>query len=132
VSGGGPNAGFFANATVLIESRIREDLQSDIFGDTTYLPVAEVAPKPRIADGLKLAYPPLSYGSPRRVTINVAIFLDESGKVVDAISLNEDEQDKVFADTALLALRNAIYQPGQRGGRPVRSKFLVTVRFGYE
>ena len=131
-SGGGSRTGFYARATVLLESPIPDDLQDGIFGDRSYLPGSQVVPQPQITDGLKLTYPESAYGSPRRATVNVAVFLDETGKVVDAVPLNENSQDKEFVDTALLALRNARYLPGQRDGRPARSKFLVTVRFGYE
>jgi TonB family protein len=71
---------------------------------------------PEIQELPSYAYPQAAKGSGRRVTIRVAVLVDESGQVIDARVREGDRSGLGFEEAALEAARKARYFPATRDG----------------
>jgi serine/threonine-protein kinase len=84
---------------------------------------------PEIRDLPAYAYPPAAKGSGRRVSIRVAVLVDETGQVVDARIREGDTSGLGFEAAALEAARKARYFPATRGDVP--GKMWTDLRFDF-
>jgi TonB family protein len=82
--------------------------------------------------GFRVSYPEGAKAARLRETVRVAVLIDETGRVVVATGLDENAANAPFIKAAVLALREARFQPGQAAGQAVKSKAIVAVRFSYE
>ncbi len=123
---------FFANATLLGTFPALDATGFPVLQDPAYLPVDNLAPRPQLPAGFNLAYPDAARASGLRATVNIAVLIDENGRVVEAVGIDDSPQTAVLVSAAVQALRRTRLEPGQRAGSPVKSKAVVTVRFGYE
>ena len=71
---------------------------------------------PEIQELPSYAYPQAAKGSGKRVTIRVAVLVDESGQVIDARVREGDRSGLGFEEAALEAARKARYFPATRDG----------------
>ena len=69
---------------------------------------------PEIRDLPSYSYPEAAKGSGRRVTIRVAVLVDETGQVIDAQIRGADKSGLGFNETALEAARRARFFPASR------------------
>jgi TonB family protein len=123
---------FFANAAILDESVADETAGVPGMQDPAYVPADKLAPRPQLPAGFRVAYPEAAKVARLKERVRVAVLLDESGRVVSAIALNEAGANTALVNAAIQALRRARFQPGERAGQAVKSKVVVTVLFGYE
>lgn len=61
-------------------------------------------------------------------TVTLRLLIDELGVVVEATVLESDPPG-YFDEAALARFRGVLFRPGQRHGRPVKSRLLVQVNF---
>jgi TonB family protein len=123
---------FFANATMLGTFPAADAAGFVVLQNPAYLPVDNLSPRPQLPAGFNLAYPDAARAAGLKATVNIAVLIDENGRVVEAVGVDDSPQTAVLASAAVQALRRTRFEPGQRGGSPVKSKAVVTVRFGYE
>ena len=81
-------------------------------------PVAEVAPR----------YPEQAASQDLSGVVTLLLYIDELGIVTDVTVLGA-EPPGYFEDAAMESFRNALFQPGQRDGRAVKSRLAVEVSF---
>ncbi|MCW5623719.1 MAG: TonB family protein [Burkholderiales bacterium] len=86
----------------------------------------DVYPKP-MAD-VPLSYPAGAESSDTSGTVTLLLLIDELGMVVEATVVEADPPGH-FEQAAIDAFRNVLFAPGQRHGRPVKSRLVVEVSF---
>lgn len=86
----------------------------------------DVYPKP-MAD-VPLSYPAGAESSDTSGTVTLLLLIDELGMVVEATVVEADPPGH-FEQAAIDAFRNLLFAPGQRQGRPVKSRLVVEVSF---
>ena len=81
-------------------------------------PLAEVAP----------LYPEQAAGQDLSGVVTLLLYIDELGIVTD-ITVLSAEPPGYFEESAMASFRDALFQPGQRDGRAVKSRLAVEVNF---
>jgi TonB family protein len=71
---------------------------------------------PEIRELPSYSYPQAARGSGKRVTVRVAVLVDESGQVIDARVRVGDKSGLGFEEAALEAAKKARYFPATRDG----------------
>ena len=59
--------------------------------------------------------------------IELALLIDETGRVVEVSILSERGRQSIFANHVAAAFRNARYRPGELNGVPAKSRLEITV-----
>jgi TonB family protein len=126
------NVSFFANATLLGAFSTDEASGVPALQNPAYLSIDKLGPRPQMPDGFRVSYPDAAKSAGLKATVRVGVLLDESGRVVDAVGLDDNEQYAVLVAAAVQVLRRTQFTPGQFAGKPVKSKVVVSVRFSYE
>jgi TonB family protein len=85
---------------------------------------------PEIRDLPSYPYPEAAKGSGRKVTIHVAVLVDETGQVIDAQLRGADKSGLGFNEAALEAAKKARYFPASRDG--VVGKMWTDLDFVFE
>ena len=85
---------------------------------------------PEIRDLPSYSYPEAAKGSGRRVTIRVAVLVDETGQVIDAQLRGADKSGLGFNEAALEAAKKARYFPASRDD--VAGKMWTDLDFAFE
>jgi protein TonB len=102
-------------------------LELPVPGQPDFFPVRMLDVLPRPVEEVPLVYPE-SAGGDQSGTVTLLLLIDELGMVVEA-SVLEADPPGVFDLAAVEAFRGTLFVPGQRDGRPVRSRLVVQVSF---
>lgn len=95
-------------------------------GQLDFFPARMLDVMPRPVDEVPLQYP--ESAGDESGTVTLLLLIDELGMVVEA-SVVEADPPGVFDLAALEAFRGTLFVPGQRHGRPVRSRLVLEVSF---
>lgn len=102
------------------------------FQNPAYVVADKLAPRPELPDSFHVAYPDAAKAGGLKATVKIAVLIDETGRVIDATGMDDSGETAVLVSAAVQALRGVRFVPGQSQGKPVKSKALVSVRFGFE
>ena len=125
-------SGYYGRAIVMGNFDVAGITGVPALANPDFVAINHLAPKPSLPPGFNISYPESAKATARRASVKLAVFLDESGRVVEVLVLEEDPPGNLFADAAVGTLRNTRFQPGSVGGRPVKSKLIMRVQFGFE
>ncbi len=119
LGGGLAGAGNFAVKLNTVVSKSSEDLDA-VFSmtDLDQKPQAIYQPGPNVASRLRRRTP---------ATVKLIFIVDENGRVVDPRV--RSSSDPEFEPAALAAVKRWKYEPGKRGGKPVRFRVLQPITF---
>lgn len=98
------------------------------FEDPEYYPARLLDALPAPLAEVDLVYPETTGDQEPSGTVTLLLLIDELGIVNDATVLEADPPG-FFEEAALAAFRGALFRPGQRDGRPVKSRLVVEVSF---
>lgn len=124
--------GYYGRAIVLANFDVTGITGVPALANAEFVAINHLAPKPALPPGFNISYPESAKATARRASVRLAVFLDETGRVVEVLVLEEDPPGNLFADAAVGTLRNTRFQPGSAGGSPVKSKLILRVQFGFE
>ncbi len=96
-------------------------------GQPEFLPARMLDLMPRPAEPVALVYPE-AVAMGRSGMVALLLLIDEAGVVVDA-KVVESDPPGVFDDFAVEVFRATRFLPGERDGRPVRSRLVVEMSF---
>lgn len=96
--------------------------------DPEYLPARLLDVLPRPAAEVSPIYPEQAAGQDLSGVVTLLLYIDELGIVTD-ITVLSAEPPGYFEEAAMASFRNALFQPGQRDGRAVKSRLAVEVSF---
>lgn len=99
--------------------------------DLTYYNVRELDVQPRALRDIVPDYP--GDADRKRVSgkVEVQLKLEADGRISEVVVLNATPPG-VFDASAIEAFRNARFAPAQKGGRPVRSRVVISVVYDWE
>jgi protein TonB len=96
--------------------------------DPEYLPARLLDVLPRPVAEVSPRYPEQAAGQDLSGVVTLLLYIDELGIVTDVTVLSA-EPPGYFEEAAMESFRNALFQPGQRDGRAVKSRLAVEVSF---
>jgi TonB family protein len=127
------NTGYYALAAVQGAFEVSGAVSdAPIMNAPDFMPFTQLAPKPALPAGFNIPYPESAKAAAGRAMVKVAVFLDEFGRVVEVLVIEDNSPSGAFAEAVTLAVRQAQFRPGAYAGRPVKSKLTLRVQFGYE
>jgi protein TonB len=96
--------------------------------DPEYLPARLLDMLPRPVAEVSPRYPEQAATQDLSGVVTLLLYIDELGIVTDVTVLSA-EPPGYFEEAAVESFRNALFQPGQRDGRAVKSRLAVEVSF---
>lgn len=96
--------------------------------DTNYYPVESLDSTPKLLTKMQQIYPPRARSAEIEGSVTLEILINERGEIEHA-SIAHAQPRGYFEEAALTMLRGQRYSPPMKNGRPVRSRYLFTVRY---
>ncbi|MET0218314.1 MAG: TonB family protein [Burkholderiales bacterium] len=124
-----PTVSNVASATGVRRAAALPEVAVPLPRDPTWYPAKQLDELPLALVPIQPKYTESGDGSSRKGRVVVLLLIDESGTVAEA-SVVEAAPEGYFERSALAAAREARFQPGSKGGRIVKSRVLLELRFG--
>jgi protein TonB len=102
-----------------------------LIADTTWYPVRQLDVFPRPLAAVRPAYPDQGAQATAKGEVTLELLIDENGRV-HAADVVRAVPEGYFEAAAMSAFQAARFAPGQKDGRPVRSRVVVKVVFSPE
>ncbi|MFO1321888.1 MAG: energy transducer TonB [Burkholderiales bacterium] len=103
-------------------------LEIPVIEDPQFYPARLLDVLPRPTSDVPLKYPENAARGDVSGTVTLLLLIDELGVVVDATVLSA-EPPGYFEEAAIESFRGILFRPGERNGRPVKSRLPVEVTF---
>jgi protein TonB len=102
-----------------------------LVADTTWYQVRQLDVFPRPLSAVRPAYPDQGAQAAAKGEVTLELLIDENGRV-HAADVVRAIPEGYFEAAAISAFQAVRFAPGQRDGRPVRSRVVVKVVFSPE
>jgi protein TonB len=98
--------------------------------DPVYYPARQLDVYPALLEPINLPYPERAARDEVSGKVTVLLLIDERGMVND-VSVVEAEPAGYFEETTHAVFSEMRFSPARKDGRPVRSRVLISVSYGY-